>query len=133
LNTSFDLFGGVTYNQEYFSTYTLVNPAPPPSALAFAALTNRNAEIMAGEELNSKLSGRTAVAENFTVYPGVSGAGGYRFVFTSNAATKLMNWLAWRVTFDDTYLSNPPFGIQKNDLVLSTGFRATFGKATFES
>jgi hypothetical protein len=71
------------------------------------------------------------VAENFTVYPGVSGAGGYRFTFTSNGATKLMNWLSWQITFDDAYISNPPVGIERNNLILSTGVRVTFGKAAF--
>jgi len=35
------------------------------------------------------------------------------------------------VTFSDRYISNPPLGLKGNDLLLSTGFRLTFGKETF--
>jgi putative salt-induced outer membrane protein len=125
--TTFDLFGGAGYNQEYFSSYSLPNPTPPPPALLFAAVTQRNAEIVLGEELNTKVNSRTTFSENFTFFPGLGGAGGYRFTFNTTAATKLKNWLAWQVTFADNYISNPPFGIKGNDLLLSTGLRLTFG------
>lgn len=127
-NTTFDVFGGAGYNQEYFSSYSLPNPAPPPPTTAFAAVTQRNATLVLGEELDTNVSTRTTFSENFTLYPGISGAGGYRFTFNTTAATKLKNWLGWQVTFADNYLSNPPFGIKGNDLLLSTGLRLTFGK-----
>ncbi|MEQ1472339.1 MAG: DUF481 domain-containing protein [Candidatus Acidiferrum sp.] len=127
--TTFDVFGGAGYNQEYFSAYSLVNPAPPPDTLDFAALTQKNAEMLAGEELNTTLGKRTKVSENFTVFPNISGPSGYRFSFNSAISTKLNNWLGWQVTFADNYLSNPPFGIKGNDFLLSTGLRLTFGKA----
>jgi putative salt-induced outer membrane protein YdiY len=128
-NTTFDLSGGAGFNQQYFSAYTLTNPAPPPPTLAFPAVTQTGAEIVAGEEFNTKLSTRTTFSENFTFYPGVGGAGGYRFTFNTTAATKLKNWLGWQITFADNFISNPPFGIQDNDLLLSTGLRLTFGKS----
>jgi putative salt-induced outer membrane protein len=127
--TTFDVFGGAGYNQEYFSAYSLVNPAPPPETLDFAAVTQKNAELLAGEELNTTLGKRTTVSENFTVYPNISGPSGYRFSFNSAVSTKLNNWLGWQITFADNYLSNPPFGIKGNDFLLSTGLRLTFGKA----
>lgn len=128
-NTSFDVFAGAAYNQEYFSSYTLVNPAPPPPLLTFAAVTQRNAELELGEEFDTKVSDRTNFSENFTFYPNINGPSGYRYTFNSTLATKLNNWLGWQVTFTDNYLSNPPFGIKGNDLLLSTGLRLTFGKA----
>ncbi|MGH9864871.1 MAG: DUF481 domain-containing protein, partial [Candidatus Acidiferrales bacterium] len=127
-NTTFDVFGGAGYNQEYFSAYTLTNPAPPPLVLPFAAVTQRNAEVELGEELNTKISSRTNLSENFTLYPNISGPSGYRYTFNSTVSTKLNNWLGWQITFADNYLSNPPFGIKGNDLLLSTGLRLTFGK-----
>ena len=39
------VLGGAGYNQEYFSAYSLPNPAPPPPTLAFAAISQHNAEI----------------------------------------------------------------------------------------
>jgi len=128
-NTTFDVFAGAGYNQEYFSSYTLANPAPPPPLLAFASVTQRNAEIELGEEFDTKVSDRTNFSENFTLYPNISGPNGYRYTFNTTLATKLNNWLGWQTTFTDNYLSNPPFGIKGNDLLLSTGLRLTFGKA----
>ena len=127
--TTFDLSGGAGYNQEYFSSYTLANPTPPPPALAFPAITQKGAEMVLGEELDTNVNSRTTFSENFTLFPGIGGAGGYRFTFNTTAATKLKNWLGWQVTFADNYISNPPFGIKGNDLLLSTGLRLTFGTA----
>lgn len=126
-NTAFDLFGGAGYNQEYFSSYTLANPTPPPPTLALPAITQKGAEIVLGEELDTKVNSRTTFSESFTFFPGIGGAGGYRFTFNTSVATKLKNWLGWQVTFADNYTSNPPFGIKGNDLLLSTGLRLTFG------
>jgi hypothetical protein len=125
--TAFDLLGGVTYNQEYFDSYLVANATPPPAFNLQTAVTQRNVEIMGAEELDTKVGARTTLAENFTIYPAVTGPRGYRFTFTSTASTKLKNWLGWQVTFNDSFLSNPPFGIQGNDLLLSTGLRLTFG------
>jgi putative salt-induced outer membrane protein len=129
-NTTFDLSGGITYNQEYFSAYTLPNPTPPPPTTPFAAITQKSTQALAGEELDTKIAGgRTTFSENFTFYPEVSGSTGYRYTFNANSATKINNWLGWQVTFTDNYLSTPPFGIKSNDLLLSTGLRLTLGKA----
>ena len=127
-NTTFDLFGGAGYNQRYFSAFTLPSPTPPPATMTFPAVTQRNASAVVGEELDAKLSSRTTFGENFTLYPGIGGPGGYRFTFNASASTKLKNWLAWQVTFSDNYISNPPFSIKGNDLLLSTGLRLTLGK-----
>jgi putative salt-induced outer membrane protein len=127
-NTTFDLFGGASYNQEYFSAYTLPNAAPPPATTSFPAVTVKNAELVAGEEFTTKISGRTTFNENFSLYPGISGPGGYRFTLNSTASTRVKAWLGWQVTFSDNFLSKPPFGLKGNDVLLSTGFRVTFGK-----
>jgi hypothetical protein len=36
--------------------------------------------------------------------------------------------LAWHATFSDQFLSDPLFGRQRNDLILSTGFRVSFAR-----
>jgi putative salt-induced outer membrane protein len=128
--TTFDLLGGVTYNQEYFGSYLIPNDTPPPAFNLQGAVVQRNVEVMAAEELTTKVGTKTTLTENFTLYPNVSGPSGYRFTFTSTASTKLKNWLGWQITFNDSFLSNPPLGIQGNDLLLSTGFRLAFGKPT---
>ena len=127
--TAFDLSAGVSYNQEYFSQYSITTTTAPPTTTFFPSSTRKNAEAILGEQLDTKIGGRTTLSENFTYNPGFGSDSGYRFTFSSGAATKMNNWLAWQVTFNDGYISNPPFGIKSNDLQLSTGLRLTVGKA----
>lgn len=120
-NTTFDLFGGGDYEQEYFS-----------AAAAFpTGLTRKTGEVLAGEELNMKLNDRFALTEKVSLFPNISDSGQYRFQFDATAATKLKTWLSWQLTFSDRYLSNPLPGLKSNDELLSTGLRVTFGKGAF--
>lgn len=120
-NTTFDVFGGGDYEQEYFSAI----PAFP------TGLTRKTAEVLAGEELNMKLNDRFALTETVSLFPNVTNTGQYRFQFDATAATKLKTWLSWQITFSDRYLSNPLPGLKGNDELLSTGLRLTFGKGAF--
>jgi len=120
-NTTFDVFGGGDYEQEYFST----------TAAFPTGLTRKTGEIVMGEELDTKLNNRTVVSEKFSVFPNVSDTGNYRFQFDATAATKLKAWLSWQLTYSDRYLSDPLPGLKKNDALLSTGLRLTFGKEAF--
>jgi YD repeat-containing protein len=123
----FDLFAGAGYNQEFFGAYTLPNPAPPPATLAFAAVTQRNAEATAGETFSAKLGSRSTFNETFVYFPNLSGPSGYRYTFNSVLSTAISKWLGWQFSLSDNFLSNPPTGIKRNDLLLSTGLRLTFG------
>jgi len=129
--TQFDVFGGGSFNQEYFSAYTIANPTPPPALLLEPSSTRHSGEIVAGESLSTKLGPRTTVSEQLTFFPNLSTVGDYRVTFDANAATKLKSWLSWQVTVSDRYLSDPPIGLKANDLLLSTGLRLTFGKGIF--
>jgi hypothetical protein len=40
----------------------------------------------------------------------------------------LKKWLGWHDTASDRFLSNPVQGRQRNDLLISTGFRLSFAK-----
>ena len=134
-NITFDVFGGGSFNQEYFAAYSLVtaNPTPPPPTISTPqpAVTRKTGEVVVGEELNTKINGRTTISERFSFYPNVSDLGNYRTQFDATAATKLKTWLAWQVSFSDVYITDPPNGLKGNDQVLSTGLRLTFGKGTF--
>lgn len=126
--TTFDIFGGGAYNQEYFAAYTLPTTPTPTS---FPAFSRKNGEIVIGESFDSKITSRTTVGESFSFYPDLSNMGNYRYAFNSNISTKLKNWLGWQVTFNDNYISNPPTGLKGNDLLFATGLRLTFGKGLF--
>jgi putative salt-induced outer membrane protein len=121
-NTLFDVFGGGDYEQEYFSP----NPPTEPTSL-----TRKTGEVVLGEELNTKVNNRTTFSEKFSLFPNVSNGGEYRLQFDATSATRLKGWLSWQVTYSDRYLSDPLPGLKKNDVLLSTGLRLTFGKGTF--
>jgi putative salt-induced outer membrane protein len=110
--TTFDIYGGGGFDQAYYST----------------PLTIRSGVLAAGESFTHSVSKRTSFSERFDFYPNVSQTGEYRFLFNTSATTALNSWLGWQVTFNDSYVSNPPPLIKKNDLLFSTGLRLTFGK-----
>lgn len=119
-STTFDLFAGGSYDQDFFG---------PVAATGMSASTRKSGEVVLGETFNTKLDNRTTLTEQFSIYPNVSNTGTYRFQFDTTAATRLKNWLSWQVTYSDRYLSDPLAGFKKNDLLLSTGVRLTFGKS----
>jgi putative salt-induced outer membrane protein YdiY len=125
-STTFDVFAGGSFNQEFFGAIPATAARP-----AVAALTRKSGEVVLGEELDAKLNKRTTLSERFSIYPNMSNTGSYRFQFDTTAATKLKNWLSWQATYSDRFLSDPLPGLKKNDLLLSTGLRLTFGKGTF--
>lgn len=108
--TTLDLSGGVTFNQEWFTT-----------------LTRRSAEVVVGEALDHKLTGAVSLHERLDFYPNVTDLGQYRVVFDTAAITKMGKFLSWQVDVSDRYISNPLFGLKGNDLLLTTGVRVTFG------
>jgi hypothetical protein len=134
-DATLDVFGGGSFDQEYFSAYELAtpNPAPPPPTVTteVAAITRKSGEGVIGEEFDKKIGARTNFSERFSLYPNVSESGNYRFTFDASAAVKLKNWLGWQTTYSDRYISNPPTGLKGNDQIFSTGLRLTFGKGVF--
>ena len=127
-NTTFDLFGGFSYDRDSFGAYTLANPAPPPVFLLIPSSVLNSAEAVIGEEFDTKLSKRTTLAERFSFYPNLSHTGDYRFQLDSSISTQMKKWLSWQATVSDRYISYPPAGLKANDLLLSTGLRVIWGR-----
>jgi putative salt-induced outer membrane protein YdiY len=127
-NTTFDIFGGITYDRDSFGAYNVANPAPPPVLLLIPSSVQNSAEVLVGEEYDAKLSKRTSVTERFSFYPNLSHTGDYRFQLDSTISTQMKKWLSWQATFSDRYISYPPVGLKANDLLLSTGLRVIWGK-----
>jgi len=127
-NTTFDLFGGITYDRDSFGAYNTTNPAPPPILLLMPSSVQNSAEAVVGEGFDTKLSKRTSVTERFSFYPNLSHTGDYRFQLDSTISTQMKKWLSWQATFSDRYISYPPVGLKANDLLLSTGLRVIWGK-----
>jgi len=127
-NTTFDLFGGISYDRDSFGAYNLANPAPPPVLLSIPSSVQNSAEAVLGEEFDARLSKRTTLSERFSFYPNLSHTGDYRFQLDSSISTQMKKWLSWQATFSDRYISYPPLGLKANDLLLSTGLRVIWGK-----
>jgi hypothetical protein len=64
--------------------------------------------------------------QNLYFYPNLSQTGEYRGTFNLGLITKMNKWLGWQNSFGDIYVSNPPAGKKKNDLLLSTGLNFSF-------
>ena len=88
---------------------------------------NRNsAEANFGDNLFYKVSKATTITQAMRLFTNLSDTGSYRLNFDLGANTVLKKWLGWHVTASDRFLSNPVQGRQRNDLLISTGFRLSF-------
>ncbi|MCB1018789.1 MAG: DUF481 domain-containing protein [Bryobacterales bacterium] len=110
--TTFDLFGGASFNNEFFQN----------------DIRRKSAEVVVGETLSYQVNGRTSLTERFAIYPNMSEVGEARMQFDTSLTTDIFKWLGWNLTFSDRFLSNPVPGRQKNDVLLTTGVRMIFGK-----
>ncbi|CAN5131940.1 DUF481 domain-containing protein [soil metagenome] len=110
--TELDLFGGVTYNRENYSTGEKRN----------------SAELLFGDELTYKFNDRTSLEQRLKVYPSVSDFGTFRSLLDASLLTNLNDRISWQVTVGNRFNSNPVGNAEKNDFLFSTGLRATFGR-----
>ncbi len=109
--TTFDLMGGGSFDHEAFT----------------AGLTRSEGEILTGEVLSFKASKSTTFTEGLQFFPNLTNTGEYRFTFDAGLVTILNKWLSWQTTYSNRFLSDPPPGIKKNDVLLTTGLRVNFG------
>ena len=91
-------------------------------------LSRNSAEVNFGDDALYKISGVTTVTQAFRLFTNVRDTGSYRMNFDISGVTTLKKWLAWHVTASDRFVSNPVLGHQRNDLLLSTGFRVSFAR-----
>ena len=91
-------------------------------------LERDSAEANFGNDLLYKFSSVTSLTQSFRYFANLSHTGEYRMNGDLGAVTVLRKWLAWHVTASNRFLSNPVFGRQRNDLLLSTGLRISFAR-----
>ena len=115
--TTFDLLAGANYTHESYSV-----PLNPPDP----AMTRNQAGLTLGDDFMHKLGKNTVLTQNWYFYPNLSQTGEYRTTFNLGLVTKINKWLGWQNSFGDIYVSNPPAGKKKNDLLLSTGLNFSF-------
>lgn len=110
--TSIDLTFGGTNNYENFST----------------GLRRNSAEVVFGKEIKHKFSPRVRFNERFVFYPNISNPGEFRALLDASVQTDINSWLGLHMTIGNRYNSQPVLQTQKNDFLLSTGLRVSFGK-----
>ena len=108
-STTLDVLTGLNYTHEKYTAFSR----------NFAAAT-------LGDEFMHKLYGSTVLTQSLYFYPDFNNSGEYRGTFNFGTVTKLSKWLGWQNAFGDIYVSNPPFGKKKNDILLTTGLNISF-------
>ena len=122
--TVLDFLGGVNFTDENY-TETVVNPTPPPFTTT-RKLVHNFAGLTLGEELMHQVGASTVLTENLTFFPDLTDTGQYRGTFSLGTVTKISKWLGWQNQFGDIYVSNPPTGKKKNDVIFTTGLNVSF-------
>ena len=111
--TQLDLLGGLAWNREYFK----------------GDFNDRSsAEAQVGQTLSHKLSSRVSLTEQLFIFPNLTNGGEYRVNFDGAVVTSISRRIGWQLTLSDRYLSNPPPGFEKNDLLLTTGLKIKLGE-----
>ena len=105
-----DLDAGGDYNRENY----------------FDGLHRNVAEVNFGDAFAFRLNKTTSFTQALHLFNNLSTAGNYRMNFDLGSVTTLVRWLGFHVTASDRYLSDPVQGRQRNDLLISTGFRLSF-------
>ncbi len=120
--TTLNFLGGINFTHETYSNGPLI----APGVFASYGVTNKFAALTLGEELMHKLGKSTVVTQNFYFYPDLSDTSQYRGTFNLGTVTKISKSFGWQNQFGDIYVSNPPVGSKKNDVVITTGLNYSF-------
>jgi putative salt-induced outer membrane protein YdiY len=123
--TTLDFLGGLNYTHETYSNGNLIPGSIPPAFESYGK-TNKFVALTLGEELMHKVGKGTVLTENFYIFPNLQDTGDYRMTFNLGAVTKISKWLGWQNQFSDIYITNPPTGAKKNDLIFTTGLNIAF-------
>jgi putative salt-induced outer membrane protein YdiY len=125
-STMVNVLGGINYTHETYSNGPVNLPVTGPLTYQSYGQTNKFAALTLGEELTHQLGKSTVVTQNLYFYPDLQDTSQYRGAFNFGTVTKISKWLGWQNQFGDIYVSNPPTGAKKNDLVLTTGLNFSF-------
>ena len=111
--TQLDLLAGLAWNREFFK----------------GDFNDRStAEAQFGQTLTHRFNSRLSFNEQLFVFPNLSDGGRYRINFDAGLVTSITKRIGWQVTVSDRFLSDPPPGLEKNDLLLTTGLKIKLGE-----
>jgi putative salt-induced outer membrane protein YdiY len=110
--TQLDLLGGLDWNREIFK-----GDENDRSSL----------EAQLGETFSHQFNSRLSLKEQLFIFPNLTNGGEFRVNFDTSLVTAITRRIGWQLTVSDRYLSNPPTGFKKNDLLLTTGLNLKLG------
>jgi putative salt-induced outer membrane protein YdiY len=93
---------------------------------SYVPFTRNTVGLTLGEDFMHKMKRSTVITEDLTFFPDLSDTGEYRTNVNLGTTTKLNKWFGWQNTFSDIYVTNPPLGAKKNDVLFSTGLNVSF-------
>jgi putative salt-induced outer membrane protein len=106
---TFDVSTGPAYNREQFSTET-----------------RGGLEWLVAEESTHALTPTVSFRQRLAYYPSLRDSGEFRTVFDAGFVFKVTSSWNATVTLNNRYQSNPPPGVEKNDLLFVTGLQYSF-------
>ncbi len=124
--TTLNFLGGLNYTHETYSNGAQIIPVTTPPTFQSYGVTHRFAALTLGEELAQKAGKSTVITQSFYFYPNLQDTSQYRGTFNFGTVTKISKWFGWQNQFTDIYVSNPPTGTKKNDIILTTGLNFSF-------
>jgi putative salt-induced outer membrane protein YdiY len=107
-----DVFGGSVWNREWFAN----------------DLERDSGEGQIGQSLTYKLTDRASLKQQFSFYPNLADAGAFRHTLDTTLVTSITRRIGWQMTVSNRYLSAPPTGLERNDLLLTTGLTYKIGR-----
>ena len=108
--TAFDVFTGISYNYEKYSSETRQYP-----------------ELLFGESLVQKIGANTSFNERLAVYPNLGYIGNLRTQLDVGLTTTLTDRMQLKLTVSNSYQNQPVDSVKKMDTVFMTSIGYTFG------
>jgi putative salt-induced outer membrane protein len=112
-NFTFDISTGPAYNRERYATET-----------------RDLSEWLVAEESTHALKPTISFKQKFTYYKTLEDEGGYRTVFDGSMVFKVNARWNVTMTLNTRYQSNPPPGVEKQDVLFVTGLQYVFNPPT---
>lgn len=106
---TFDVSTGPAYNREDYD-----------------ALTRDAVEWLVGEESVHRITPGVSFRQRLTYYANLRDTGEYRLIFDAGFVFEITKRWNATITLNDRYQSNPLPGVNKNDVLLVTGFQYAF-------
>ncbi|MCW5605632.1 MAG: DUF481 domain-containing protein [Burkholderiales bacterium] len=119
--------GGIGYHLIRREGLTFdVSTGPAYTRERYSMETRSSLEWLFAEESTHALTPAVSFRQRLAYYPNLSESGEFRAVFDAGFVFKVTSSWNATVTLNNRYQSNPPPGVEKNDLLFVTGLQYVF-------